>query len=167
MKIDQNNCLLIEADIAFFPMIDTSRPLESIPLHSKEMLTSKVIGIAELPVIVPNRLRFRRENGRTVTKNDTRLEFSFVESSKILSPSEMNDFYDSLIFFKQKNAFASVWVLAPKDFCIYIHRNCLKGNGGKFYYHTPMLSASSQYFAIGQTSTFFVTEPVNSISIFG
>ncbi len=142
------NCELKDADIAFFPMADISivDSLHNIP---EEAIDQKIIGVAQLPPVVLNRIRLRWDNGKTFTPNNVPLEFSFFNFDQRLSVSAIYKSWDNLIFHLQKNGFPAMWIITPQYICDFFVPKCIEGQG-MFYYHNPCPGIGGRYSLITQ-----------------
>lgn len=164
MKKEQNllgTCDLTQADIAFFPMVNSSISEQLFCALDKKSLQ----GVVSLPPIAANRLGIWLRSDKTFILKNVPLEFRLFDHNFRLSSEEVDEFYNSLMFYVQKNAFPVIWIIAPRYMCEHIYKTCLKGNAGNFYYHDSLEKKEDKYFTVSKAK-YLEVHPLPHAKIF-
>ena len=154
-------CDLLQAEIAFFPLFNSSIVEQSIPVSGKKIL----YGLMAAPHIVVNWLCIWMKSYQTFISKNIPLEFRIFDHNFRLSPADMDEFYNSLMHYVQKNGYPVIWIIAPGYMCEYIYKTCLKDTAGNFYYHNSLRNEEDVYFSISQLDCFEI-HPVSPKKLF-
>ncbi len=148
----ESTCSLKEADVAIFPYMVTTPLIKQLfdSLDPKDRTVDKIIGAGEFPPVVANRVNenwTKASIGRNIKRRSVGLRV-FNPGVKY-SDSFMEEYWNQIMFEVQKEPWPTVWIIAPLSICDYFYTECLKDNGGKFYYHQQSaVEEGRQFFLI-------------------
>lgn len=141
-----SKCEFRDATIAFFPFLSDSI-VSSMFINEKSYTDEKILGLASLPIIVPNRIVIKGREGKTFCMKNRPLEFAFIDPSNLMSDTQKYHYWEDFNLRMKEAAFPTTWIFAPQETFEFFIRKCPMDKE-MIYYHDPLLQKREHYFLL-------------------